>query len=45
LGGFPPCHGDRESHYGQGDLLSVPGVRKDGQRVSLEFTIVLLKDH
>jgi PAS domain S-box-containing protein len=33
-----------ESHYGAGDLLSVPGIRKDGQRISLEFTIVPLKD-
>jgi PAS domain S-box-containing protein len=32
-----------ESHYGTGDLLSVPGLRKDGQRISLEFTIVPLK--
>jgi PAS domain S-box-containing protein len=32
------------SHYGAGDLLSVPGLRKDGQRISLEFTIVPLKD-
>jgi PAS domain S-box-containing protein len=33
-----------ESHYGEGDLLSVPGLRKDGQRISLEFTVVPLKD-
>lgn len=32
-----------ESRYDHGDLLSVPGVRKDGSRVSLEFTIVPLK--
>ena len=32
------------SRYGDGDLLAVPGVRKDGTRVSLEFTIVALKD-
>jgi len=29
-----------ESRYGAGDLLAVPGLRKDGSRVSLEFTIV-----
>jgi PAS domain S-box-containing protein len=29
-----------KSRYGQGDLLSVPGLRKDGQKISLEFTIV-----
>jgi PAS domain S-box-containing protein len=28
------------SRYGDGDLLAVPGVRKDGTRISLEFTIV-----
>jgi PAS domain S-box-containing protein len=28
------------SRYGAGDLLAVPGIRKDGQRISLEFTIV-----
>jgi PAS domain S-box-containing protein len=33
-----------ESRYGQGDLLSVPGLRKDGQRISVEFTILTLKD-
>lgn len=33
-----------ESRYGHGDLLSVPGIRKDGTRISLEFTIVPLRD-
>ena len=33
-----------ESRYGEGDLLSVPGMRKDGRQISLEFTIVPLKD-
>lgn len=28
------------SRYGAGDLLAVPGLHKDGRRVSLEFTIV-----
>ncbi len=32
------------SRYGEGDLLAVPGVRKDGARLSLEFTIVPLND-
>ena len=32
------------SRYGEGDLLAVPGVRKDGTRLSLEFTIVPLTD-
>jgi PAS domain S-box-containing protein len=32
------------SRHGEGDLLAVPGVRKDGSRLSLEFTIVALAD-
>lgn len=31
-----------ESRYGRGDLLAVPGLRKDGTRISIEFTIVPL---
>lgn len=33
-----------ESHYGHGDLLSVPALTKSGRRISVEFTIVMLKD-
>ena len=33
-----------QSHYGQGELLSVPGLTKDGRRISVEFTIILLHD-
>ena len=33
-----------QSRYRHGDLLSVPAIRKDGQRISVEFTIVPLKD-
>jgi PAS domain S-box-containing protein len=29
--------------YGK-DLLSVPGIRKDGKRVSLEFSVALIRD-
>ena len=32
------------SRYGHGDLLSVPGLSKDGRKISVEFTIVLLRD-
>lgn len=32
------------SRYGEGDLLSVPGLHKDGRRISVEFTIMPLKD-
>jgi PAS domain S-box-containing protein len=42
--GFHRVMATGESHYGAGDLLSVPGLRKDGQGISLEFTIVPLKD-
>ena len=33
-----------ESRYGRGDVLAVPGLVKGGRRISLEFTIVMLKD-
>jgi len=33
-----------ESRYGLGDVLAVPGVAKDGSRISLEFTIIPLRD-
>ncbi len=33
-----------ETRYGDGDLLAVPGVRKDGARISLEFTIAPVHD-
>ena len=33
-----------ETHYGAGELLAVPGVRKDGTRLSLEFSIAMLRD-
>jgi hypothetical protein len=33
-----------ESRYGQGDVLAVPASTKAGRRVSVEFTIVLLRD-
>jgi PAS domain S-box-containing protein len=33
-----------QSRYGEGDLLSVPAVCKDGTTISIEFTIVPLKD-
>ena len=32
------------SRYGHGDLLSVPGLTMDGRRISVEFTIVMLRD-
>ncbi len=32
-----------QSRYGAGDVLAVPGQRKDGTRISLEFTITPLR--
>jgi PAS domain S-box-containing protein len=34
----------RKSRYGNADVLSVPGVSKDGVMVSIEFTIAPLRD-
>ncbi len=33
-----------QSRYSGGDILAVPALHKDGRRISLEFTIVPLKD-
>jgi PAS domain S-box-containing protein len=33
-----------ESRYGDGALLAVPAARKDGSRISVEFTILPLRD-
>lgn len=32
------------TRYGSGDLLSVPAMTRDGRRISVEFSIVLLRD-
>jgi len=34
-----------ETRYGSGDLLSVPAITKDGRRISVEFTIIMLRDN
>lgn len=33
-----------QTRYGAGDLLAVPAIRKDGSRISVEFTIVPFRD-
>ena len=33
-----------QTRYGDGQILSVPAVRKDGARISVEFTIVPFAD-
>ena len=38
--GFSRVMETGESRYGAGDMLSVPALRKDGVRISVEFTIV-----
>jgi PAS domain S-box-containing protein len=42
--GFRQTMATGTSRYGHGDLLSVPGLTKDGERISVEFTIVLLQN-
>jgi PAS domain S-box-containing protein len=42
--GFNRVMATGDSHYGHGDLLSVPALTKSGQRISVEFTISMLKD-
>lgn len=42
--GFRHTTATGTSRYGHGDLLSVPAMTKDGGRISVEFTIVLLRD-
>ncbi len=41
--GYERVMASGETHYKTG-LLSTPGVRKDGTRIALEFSIVLLRD-
>lgn len=41
---IPPCSCRQASHYGQVHLLSVPALTKSARRISIEFTIVMLKD-
>jgi|SRR5690348_285683 PAS domain S-box-containing protein len=42
--GFRKVMQTGQSRYGAGDLLAVPAQRKDGTRISVEFTIVPLRD-
>lgn len=42
--GFAHTMQTGQSRYGAGDLLSVPALRKDGTRISVEFTIVPFRD-
>jgi|SRR5579871_3090553 len=42
--GFRHTMATGTSSYGAGDLLSVPGLTKEGRRISVEFTIVMLRE-
>jgi PAS domain S-box-containing protein len=33
-----------ESRYGHGDILAVPGIKKDGNQISIEFTVTPMRD-
>jgi PAS domain S-box-containing protein len=33
-----------ETRYGDGQMLAVPAVHKDGRQISIEFSILLLKE-
>ena len=41
--GYHKVMGSGVTRYGK-ELLAVPAMRKDGTRISLEFTVVLLRD-
>jgi len=42
--GYDQVMATGESRYSTGALLSVPALRKDGQRISVQFTIVPIMD-
>src|SRR5690606_19861374 len=42
--GYRKTMASGETRYGEGDVLSVPALRKDGTTISIEFTILALKD-
>jgi len=42
--GYDEVMKGRESRYGEGDLLAVPARHRDGRQISVEFTILPLRD-
>jgi PAS domain S-box-containing protein len=42
--GYDKVMGGAPSRYGEGALLSVPALRKDGTQISVEFTILPVQD-
>ena len=42
--GFDRVMETGRSRYGEGELLAVPALHRDGRRISVEFTIVPIQD-
>lgn len=42
--GYDHVMGGAESRYGAGSLLAVPALHKDGRQISIEFTILPVRD-
>ena len=42
--GFRATMATGETRYGAGELLAVPALTRDGRRISIEFSVVLLRD-
>ncbi|MGR3321540.1 MAG: PAS domain-containing protein [Pseudooceanicola sp.] len=42
--GYDKTMATGQTRYGAGDLLSVPALRKDGTRISVQFSIVPIRD-
>lgn len=42
--GYRRVMGGQPSRYAAGELLAVPALRKDGTRISIEFSIVVITD-
>lgn len=42
--GYRATMSSGSTRYGAGEILAVPAVRKDGRRISIEFTIVPFRD-
>jgi len=38
--GYERVMAGSKSRYGEGDVLAVPAMRKDGSRISIEFTVL-----
>jgi len=41
--GFDESMKTGQSRYGDGDILAVPAIRKNGSQISIEFTILVLR--